>query len=180
MRKYFTAAGGVLLSAALIFFLLFYKSPYNSENTENKTVFRKNNQNHQFTELVFSFPKGTLKLKGVLKEGVFPYIDKPTVTITLKNLLLEGKAKRGVIIYSNRINIIHFKGKICTTFPISIKKVYFIEGNTVLKNTKIALTKNQFIKIEKISSKRVENLCRFIHEIKHHYATIKEAKPPED
>ena len=180
MRKYLTAAGGILLSAALVFFLLFYKSPYNSEITENKTVFRKNNQNLQSTELIFSFPKGTLKLKGMLKEGVFPYIDNPTVTITLKNLLLKGKAKRAIIIYSNRVNIVYFNGKICDTFPISIKKIYFIEGNTVFKNAKITIGKNQSIKIQKINHKKVESLCLFIHEIKHHYATIKRAKSPED
>ena len=176
MRKYFTAAGGILLSAALLLFFYFYNnSTYKKrENSYSKSSELSSNK------IVFSFPESTLILEGQLKEKVFPYIENPKVNIVLRKLTLKGKAKRAVIIFTGRVNIINFSGIICNKFPVFIKKIYFEKGYISIRSAKIKLNRKSYIRVKNLPPQKVKDICRVIEKIKSSYATITKSKLPEE
>ena len=179
MRKYFTAAGGILLSAALLLFFYFYNGPTYIKAKKNYQE-KQNESELSSNRIVFSFPESTLILEGQLKEKIFSYMESPKVTIVLKKLTLRGKAKRAVIIFTGRVNILDFSGMVCNKFLILIKKIYFVRGNVSIRNAKIFLNEKQYIKISTLPPQKVEDICSLIEEIKNSYDTITESKLPEE
>jgi len=179
MRKYFTAAGGILLSAALLLFFYFYN---NSIFTKKGNNYPKEQKSSEFSsnKIVFSFPESTLILEGQLKEKIFPYIENPKVNIVSRKLTLKGKAKRAVIIFTGRVNIINFSGIICNKFPVFIKKIYFEKGYISIRSAKIKLNRKSHIRVKNLPPQKVKDICRVIEKIKSSYATITESKLPEE
>ena len=175
MRKLFTAAGGILLSAAFLFFFYFYSNFENSKGINNFQKVKKQAKNNP-NELAFLFSKGSLILKGQIKEKIFPYIDNPTVKIISKKLLIEGVARKAVIIYTGRVNIIRLSGKVCRNYPASIERIYFFKGRLSIKGAKIYLNRRNYLKIKELPAKKVENICYIIEKVKSSYVKIDRSK----
>ena len=179
MRKFFTTAGGILLSAVLFLFFYLYNDSIHTKREKNYQKEQKSSELGS-NKIVFSFPESTLILEGQLKEKVFPYIENPKVTIVSTKLPVKGKAKRAVIIFTGRVNIVNFSGIICNKFPVSIKKIYFEKGNISIRKANIELNRKSYIKVENLTTQKVKNICSFIEKVENSYATISRSKLPED
>jgi len=175
MRKLFTAAGGILLSAAFLLFFYFYSNFENQKGTNNFQKVQNQSKNSS-NEVVFSFPESSLILKGQIKERIFPYIDNPSVKIISKKLIIEGVATKAVIIYTGRVNIIKFSGKVCRNYPASIERIYFFKGKISIKGAKIHINRKNYLKLRKLPAKKVENICYFIEKVKSSYVKINRSK----